>query len=361
MAIEYIRLDARSDEWFKERQNRIGSSDVGTVLGLTAEYKHPVETYYEKINPIIETRGDNAPMFWGRELEDKVAEIWQYWDGTESGYITNRNEGKVIRKARRMNAIVVNSDYPWLAVNNDRVAIKGQVSMADGGLILDHPFPVECKTIHTAEASKWEVGVPPYHLAQVTTQMIVMGVGYGEIAVFDNYRTFKVIPVKLDEEYADYLINITKEFWYKRVVPAKEIIKQVGWLDFGNLDPRVQELEPPTDGSKALEQFWSKKMKGRLTEEVLKGDEAFHFHADKMKYWQAVEKGAKTHANFHKNSMIEVMKREKVSKVDLGSSGYCSWSERKGSEKLTFNNYSKYEHDVEELGHKLTHLKNIEA
>jgi len=38
-------------------------------------------------------------MFWGRELEDKIADIWRYFDGTPDGYIETLRMGRSFENA----------------------------------------------------------------------------------------------------------------------------------------------------------------------------------------------------------------------------------------------------------------------
>jgi putative phage-type endonuclease len=80
-------------EWYSFRKNGIGGSEIGTILGLN-KYDTVVRVFHEKAGTVEPRKEDNQFMFWGREMEDKIADIWRYYDGTDDGYIENYKNKK---------------------------------------------------------------------------------------------------------------------------------------------------------------------------------------------------------------------------------------------------------------------------
>src|SRR5689334_2959822 len=113
------------EDWLAFRFNGLGGSDISAVLGLNP-YMSSHKLFYQKLGE-VEYDAENIHMFWGNQHEDKVAEMWQYFD-TEStnkeNYINNFNEGNIIRKCRRVNAYITNPDFPWAFASVDRLINK---------------------------------------------------------------------------------------------------------------------------------------------------------------------------------------------------------------------------------------------
>ena len=327
--IRVLRYQDRTEDWYAYRKNGIGSSEVGKVLGLSDwSNSSPIDIYYDKLTGYIKILEDNASMFWGRELEDKVAEVWRYWDGTEEGYIANKNTGKVLRRNRRLNGIVVNEKYPWLYANLDRVIEAEQFRLNSDKLTAPHT-PLEIKTINEREIKKWEAGVPPMYIAQVFLQMIVTESEYAEIALFDNHRNFYVYPIEYSQEFADQIIETTHEFWYNRVLPAREALAKTDIKDpvesYEFLPEEVIACEPSADNTEAYKEFLSRAVKMRDEEVVISGDEDMLIEAKKWKYLLEIAKHANKRVNIHRNRLIEFAKNEQADKVDFGVDGYFDW------------------------------------
>ena len=113
-------IKTHSPEWYKFRlENGIGGSETGVVMGISP-YKSRIRMFHEKIGTIQSEVGDTEPMLHGRNLEDYIADCWQYWDGTKEGWLKNITEGNKIRKARRINGYLTNSKYPFMYARLDR-------------------------------------------------------------------------------------------------------------------------------------------------------------------------------------------------------------------------------------------------
>jgi len=254
------RIPEHSPEWYAFRENGIGGSDISALLGLNP-YKSAVQVFYEKIG-VLNRLEDNRNLFWGRTMEDMIANVWQYVDGTDEGYIKNFNEGNVIRKCRKVNGYAVNPDYPWLFYSIDRLMNKGSINLATGEVNEDEAI-LEIKTANSFALSKWEDGIPPEYIAQPAQGMLIFEVNYGETAIFDNLRGFKTYPISGSEpgiqSLQSKIVDISKSFWYDRVLPAKEIAKKEGYVSFTSQDTPagIQALEPDYDNTENYKEFMS--------------------------------------------------------------------------------------------------------
>ena len=94
------------EEWLKERERGIGSSEVGTILGV-----NPFETPYQlwrRKRGLDEPKQETFAMKAGHYLEDAVSKF--YADAT----------GKEIIKSSSSDWIIVNSEKDFLRVSPDR-------------------------------------------------------------------------------------------------------------------------------------------------------------------------------------------------------------------------------------------------
>lgn len=243
------------EEWLAYRHSGIGASEVGAVLGLD-DYTSSLELFYYKIGETARFDIERMAAFMGRELEDKIAEMWQYWDPSainpEEQMIENFRTGKMVRRCRRINAYVRNPDYPWLFVSLDRI-INKQGSRAEGTL--------ELKTISFFEAEKWEGELPPKHITQVNTQMAVCIFNWGEMAILRDGRRYDVLPFDVSTTIVEHIVTRTKKFW-DNVLEARKLVNEKHHPDLRYNQRRIDEinaaidkLAPEPDGSLAYADY----------------------------------------------------------------------------------------------------------
>ena len=180
------------DDWLENRRSGLGGSDAGSILGINP-YSTPLDTYLDKVGEGIEI-ADNDAMYWGRALEDLVADEY----ATRTG-----------QKVQRRNAILQHPKHPWMLANLDRW-IVGQNAI------------LECKTAGGHLADQWgETGtdrVPDHYLAQVTHYLAVTGAKYADIAVLIGGRDFRIFHIPRDEDLIKQIIRAEEIFWKKYVL-----------------------------------------------------------------------------------------------------------------------------------------------
>lgn len=243
-----------SESWLAYRAKGIGASEVSTILGLNP-YKSSIELFYEKIGDPIPTV-ENMAMFMGKEQEAFIAELWQYWQGSPESVITNYRAGKKIRRCQRVNAYVRNPKFPHLFVSLDR-KMNRHGNKDEGAL--------EIKTISGWEANKWEGDIPPAHVIQLQTQLMVCEFEHGELAVLKDGRDFMVYPFEPLPEVQATIANATSDFW-QRVTHGRILINQryeaqrtFNMRLADECEARLHDIEPAADGSDAFTNYLKEK------------------------------------------------------------------------------------------------------
>lgn len=252
----YTSTVGMSDEdWLRFRKKGIGASEVGYIMGLSP-YKSNVELFYEKIAQGIGANVETVPTFMGKYMEAIIADLWQYWEDDQIKMQENYNAGRRVRSMQRVNAYIQNPKYPHLFASLDR-RINKYGKRGNGCL--------EIKTLGGYEADKWEAGVPPSHIVQVNTQMLVTGWKYAELAILEDGRYLNVYPFKPHKGITQAIIKQTTDFWY-RVEAARKALTQkfeaeqnFNTRKVRELEATLQQLEPTPDGSVALADFLKEK------------------------------------------------------------------------------------------------------
>lgn len=199
-------------KWLAFRKHFIGASEVSIITGHDdSGYASPARLFYSKIGfQFMDSVNEFA--YWGHQGEDNIARTWSYYDATtEDGYLHNASSGNVIRKYTKPSYYIVNEEYPWLMASLDFLVNKNQFCPLLGET-LDYNYPLETKTIASFVADKYEMGLPPKYLIQCTTQMIVWGCDYSELAALIGGNKFEVFPFTKSEKIASMILADTYEF-----------------------------------------------------------------------------------------------------------------------------------------------------
>jgi len=343
--LKIYNIPHHSDEWYAFRQQGIGGSEVGTVLGIN-KYDTNVRIFHEKIGNIEQRREDSERMFWGRTNEENIARVWQYYDGTQDGYVENFANDKIVRKCRSVNGYVVNPQYPWLFASVDRlINIEGGFNLITGEP-LDKEGILECKNMSYWVSKMWEDGIPIFYLVQIHQYMLILDADYAEIAMLVDGGRLAVEKIQRDEGIIEKMLNITKSWWYDRVIPGQEAVHKRNQAQIlGNVaeeekyEAIIQQLEPEPDNSEAYKEFMEEKFVE--TRPTIDGTMELYSLARKDNFLKKIKSRIDTERTGIKNLFIKFMTNNGAESVDFGKLGYVNWSERKGSKSRTFNNRTK--------------------
>lgn len=280
-------------EWLRSRQLGIGGSDAGAILGVN-KWKTPFQVYLEKTEEINETNEQSEAAYWGTELEDLVAR--------EFSKRTNK-------KVRRKNAILQNSEYPFMTANLDREIIGEKAFL-------------ECKTVNAFGGSDWDSDeIPDSYLVQVMHYLAVTGYSKAYIAVLIGGQKFVHREIDRDDELIKIIINSEMDFWNNHV---------------------LKKVPPPLDGSSAAEKFLKEKYKDTDPRKTvnLKSE-----YKDKIKDYFDIKNAMKALEN-------QAKEIENNIKLELGEAeiGYISdYAVKWGSITSNKFNSAKFKEDYPEL------------
>jgi len=334
------RIEPHTEEWYAFRENGIGGSEVATILGLD-KYNTAARLFHEKVGDYKQRREDNQGTFWGRKLEDEIAEIWEFYDGSEDGYIENFKNNRVVRNCRNINGYVVNPKYPWLFASLDRVQnIKGGRNLLTGEALVTEAV-LEIKTLSYWAAQMWADGIPISYLAQVHQYMIILETDYAEIAILQDGRDFRVEKIQRDDALCERIIEITRMFWENRVLPAKEAYaKKMEAQSVQNIpeaekwEGEIQRFEPDPDNSEAYREFIEERfLKER---ETVDGTIDQYDLCKKDTFLRKFKARIEAERTGIQNLILRDMNRYGVEVIDFSKLGNITWSERKGSKNRTF-------------------------
>lgn len=199
MSAQIIRPKDRN-EWLKYRQSGIGSSEIGTILGL-----NPFETPYQlwrRKRGLDAPKEENFAMRAGHYLEDAVSLF--YRDET----------GKEIIKSSAGDWIVIDTEKPYMRVSPDRTFwIPGMPKNEHNKGIL------ECKT---TQRDVDEDNVPMHWFCQLQYQLGVAELPQGALAWLTMGRKFGFKDYTFDKDFFAWLVEEIDRFWTDNIVGGKE-------------------------------------------------------------------------------------------------------------------------------------------
>ena len=343
--LQIYRIPQHTQEWFDFRRRGIGGSEAATVLNIN-RYDTAARLYHEKIGDIPPRKFDNMNMFMGRYLEEHIATLHKYYDGTEEGLIENYKNGKVVRENRAINSYIVNPHYPWLFGSLDRlINIKGGVNLITGEALKEEAV-LEIKNMGMWASKSWDDGIPIYHLIQVHVYMIIIETDYAEIAMLVDGNKLVVEKVQRDEELVKRILSITRQWWTDRVEPAKQARELRDQCDAaGNIgesekyEAIIQRLEPDPDYSDAYKDFMSESfVKER---DIVDGTMEMYSMAKKYEVLKKIKGEIDKAQNLIKNTFIKFLRNSGADSVSFDKLGSVNWSDRKGSASRTFRSSIK--------------------
>ena len=191
---------ATHQEWLEQRKLGIGSSEVGTILGVNP-WETPYQLWRRKTgrNPQVE---ENDAMRWGHYLEDAIAHAFQ--DET----------GKQVIKASAGDWLAVDKQRDFLRVSPDRTYWIDSSRRADNKGIL------ECKSTSLKIDQE---SVPQHWFCQLMYQLGVMGLPEGHLAWFiTTNRTFGCMHIQFDSDFYAFMVDALDRFWNVNLVEGIE-------------------------------------------------------------------------------------------------------------------------------------------
>lgn len=173
------------EEWLQQRRELgIGGSEMAAILGYS-KWRSPLDVWLDKKGQSEEVQ-DNEYMYWGRRMEEVVAEEFE----KRTGY-----------KVRRNNFILQSDEWPWLFADIDR-----EIVGSDAGL--------ECKTSSSWNKDAWEGdNIPDAYYIQCQHYMAVTGKQSWWLACLIGGNNFIYKEIKRNEEFIEIMAEEGRRFW----------------------------------------------------------------------------------------------------------------------------------------------------
>jgi putative phage-type endonuclease len=217
------QYEQRSDMWFKQRHNKLTSSDAATVIGINP-YQKSHEVLFKKCGYDPKPFVGNIATKHGQKYEDEA--INKYCDLT--GQI-NYNFGLISHQD-----VYNNEDYIWLAGSPDGISIDKNNQLAEP-VLLEVKCPYRRKIIFGK--------IPEYYLPQVQLNMFICNLNIADFIEYCPPDVMNIVRIYRDEKWLRYNLPILKTFWdsveYYRLNDIKyhpKYPKQKNILDFTTND-----------------------------------------------------------------------------------------------------------------------------
>lgn len=191
--LEIPQYEQRSEMWFKQRENKLTSSDAGTVLGINP-YQKPHEVLFKKCGHDPKPFVGNAATLHGQKYEDEAIE--KYCKLTNQ---KNFDFGLIAHED-----VYHNKDYYWLAGSPDGISISNTDKNAKP-ILLEVKCPYKRKIIPGK--------IPEYYYPQVQLNMFICDL---EVADFIEYlppSTMNIVRVYRDTKWLEKNLKILENFW----------------------------------------------------------------------------------------------------------------------------------------------------
>lgn len=176
------------EQWLALRQQGIGGSDVGPILGVSP-YRSIIEVFVEKTSATPPQDVQSESMEWGTRLESIIADTF------------SEKTGKPYFKPTKM---YVHPVFKYMIANLDGVTVD------DNG----NPAILEIKTANEYSKDEWSNGhIPDTYYAQVQHYMCITGLKLAYVVVLIGGHSFKITPIERDTAYINNMIQKEIEFW----------------------------------------------------------------------------------------------------------------------------------------------------
>ena len=184
--------EQRSDMWFKQRENKLTSSDAGTVLGLNP-YSKSHEVLFKKCGYDPKPFVGNIATLHGQKYEDQA--IDKYCELTNQ---TNYNFGLIAHED-----VHHNSDYYWLAGSPDGISLCNKNSR--------EPILLEVKCPYRR---KIKLGyIPVYYYPQVQLNLFICDLNVADFIEYRPPDVMNIVRVYRDQKWLDKNLPILESFW----------------------------------------------------------------------------------------------------------------------------------------------------
>ena len=206
-------------EWLAERDNGVGASDLGVLLGLS-EWSSPFHLWAQKTGRITKGASDAEHLEYGRFMEGGAADRYAY------------RTGRKLHDLGRF-TILRSKAWPFLFCTLDRIiesaaaidSVEAQFYPTEPWMVGPGCCEIKNPIIHGYRA--WDEGVPLHYQSQLQAQLAVTGFAWGSFGASMPDGKFLAIDQQRNEAFIQMAVEKAAVFM--------ECVKNDTW--------------PPVDGS----------------------------------------------------------------------------------------------------------------
>ena len=307
-------------------KNMLGGSDISCVIDANP-WKSALELFYNMVGFTPVNRVTNQRMIWGIELEDNIAEMYQYYDFDTEDVVLNYEAGRKVNPVRRVNAIVTNDKYPYMFANIDRYLPDidgiGEIKNIDGFILEAYKNKIELPIY-----AKCPPGVPPGYYAQLQQYLMIFEKKRGRFILNVDGNDLRVIEIDADPTFQDFLVGSAIDFG-TRLESGKKIMEKYKLTDdrlqaLGAIEPQVTDQDSynkfRTQQLLALEQH-------RADRTVMGDRDILNIALSYMKA-HAREKDAASDKTLAGNAIKQYLFAHGAETIDFGDGGKITFKKR---------------------------------
>jgi len=187
------QYEQRSDMWFKQRQDKLTSSDAATVIGINP-YQRSHEVLFKKCGFDPKPFVGNVATKHGQKYEDEAIDKYCELTGQK-----NYNFGLIAHTD-----VYKNDDYYWLAGSPDGISIDKDDPTAEP-VLLEVKCPYRRKIINGK--------IPDHYLPQVQLNMFICDLKVADFIEYFPPTVMNIVRVYRDEKWLDRNLPILQAFW----------------------------------------------------------------------------------------------------------------------------------------------------
>lgn len=231
MGIIAIRDEAH---WRELRAKHVGGSEVAALFNVRPFHTTHLELWLIKRGDVSGDIEDNDRMYWGRMLEEKIAQA-----------AADKNGWKIAAPK----AYYTCDDTPGMGCTPDFVILH----VGDNGVL-------QCKMVDRLEFKKWEDGQPPlkYEL-QLQHELACTGLRWGALAVLIGgnelrvfvYQSHTAAQLKIKEAISAFWLSISNDEQPKAIAEDYEVLFDL-YRDHGPIKDLTSDNEMPSLCAAAL-------------------------------------------------------------------------------------------------------------
>lgn len=318
-------------------QYRIGGSNIATIysngdkIGAN-EYASPTVFFFSECGFHVREDIQSLPMSRGNVQEPVIFE--NYWKLTDpehpvpEAWLNNFHGEKIeYRTAKKANAIYVNDKYPWIAVSPDYIFPMSKYNPR--GVL-------ELKSPTSRAIEKWEAGTPVAYVVQTYAQMLVLGLGYGELFQVVDATEPQLFQFHENKGIEKNIIDSSKDF-VERVLAGKKIVYGIGTEL--QKEQALAKLAPVDDGSPFYTQFLKERHKPENAKATVPGTgEQLELV---LKYLRQKAKiGVADRSLLRKENIIRGWFSGGIGSIDFGDLGKIGWVDKLSVNKNILKKYN---------------------